>query len=170
MSEDTNPSIPHFGAAWGLRTLDVRHLLPLVTLEVAAQDLPWSQRMLEDELGHPDAQVYGALLEDRLWAYAAFRRLADELWLMNLATHPTMRRKGLGRALVTAGLQDADASRISGCWLEVRRGNRGAQVLYERMGFEKMGIRPRYYPPLPGRQVREDAVIMRRVIASKDLF
>jgi ribosomal-protein-alanine N-acetyltransferase len=42
--------------------------------------------------------------------------------------------------------------------LEVRPSNRPAQRLYERYGFERIGMRRGYYPSHGG---REDAVVMR---------
>jgi ribosomal-protein-alanine N-acetyltransferase len=42
--------------------------------------------------------------------------------------------------------------------LEVRPSNRPAQQLYERYGFERIGIRRGYYPAHGG---REDALVMR---------
>jgi ribosomal-protein-alanine N-acetyltransferase len=42
--------------------------------------------------------------------------------------------------------------------LEVRPTNEPALRLYQRYGFERIGVRPGYYPALGG---REDAVVMR---------
>jgi ribosomal-protein-alanine N-acetyltransferase len=42
--------------------------------------------------------------------------------------------------------------------LEVRPSNDAALRLYKRYGFERIGVRPGYYPAVGG---REDAVVMR---------
>lgn len=39
--------------------------------------------------------------------------------------------------------------------LEVRRSNEAAQALYQQLGFEVVGVRPRYY-----KDTEEDAVLM----------
>ena len=42
--------------------------------------------------------------------------------------------------------------------LEVRPSNAAAIRLYQRYGFERIGMRPGYYPAVGG---REDALVMR---------
>ena len=42
-------------------------------------------------------------------------------------------------------------------FLEVRPSNRGAQALYTRFGFSKVGVRRGYYPAFFG---REDALVL----------
>jgi ribosomal-protein-alanine N-acetyltransferase len=44
-------------------------------------------------------------------------------------------------------------------WLEVRESNIRARVLYERWGFEAVGLRKAYYPAAHGQ--REHALVMR---------
>lgn len=165
------PDARHFPlSGWQVHDLDPTSLPQLVALEKSAQSLPWSEGMLKEELLHSEARVLGAHRESTLWAFVAFRRIADELWVMNLATHPSMRRQGLAQALLTCGIQDMNDGQISQVMLEVRRGNRPARGLYAGMGFEEIGIRPGYYTPIPGSAVREDAVIMRRVILTQKSF
>jgi ribosomal protein S18 acetylase RimI-like enzyme len=43
-------------------------------------------------------------------------------------------------------------------FLEVRAGNEPAIALYERMGYQRVGIRKAYYPIHEGQ--REDALVM----------
>ena len=50
---------------------------------------------------------------------------------------------------------DNEARRLH---LEVRPSNRGALALYRRLGFRLVGVRPRYYQALNG---RENAWLMR---------
>lgn len=91
--------------------------------------LPWVRR---DEAG----SVVGFLLA---WS------VADELHLLELASHPDERRKGHGRALLTALIALAKTDKKRLVLLEVRRSNVAAIRLYESAGFEHTGVRPRYY-------------------------
>lgn len=134
----------------------------LATLERDAQPLPWSPTKLREELEHDHAHVLGAFDDDELVAYAAYRRIADEVWLLNLAVHPRARRQGLARALLEEGVRWARAVGASSLWLEVRAGNAAARHLYASSGFLEEATRRRYYPPLDGRGPREDAILMRR--------
>jgi len=49
------------------------------------------------------------------------------------------RRRGLGRALITAALQDGERRRLSLARLNVDAVNRGARALYEQLGFRQSG-------------------------------
>jgi ribosomal-protein-alanine N-acetyltransferase len=74
---------------------------------------------------------------------------------MNVAVGPEDRRKGTGRALLTALLERLeDDAQIT---LEVRRTNAGAIALYESFGFRAAGVRRRYY-----QDNGEDALILWR--------
>lgn len=79
------------------------------------------------------------------WGYIIYWLIADEMHLLNLAVHPRHRRRGIARALLTAGLEQARAQGAAMVWLEVRPSNNAALALYHSFGFEEIGIRPGYY-------------------------
>ena len=81
--------------------------------------------------------------------------VADELHLINIATHPSQRRRGVARALMQALLDHARAKRVRLVLLEVRRSNRAAIGLYRSHGFRAMGVRHGYYS-----DTSEDAIEM----------
>jgi ribosomal-protein-alanine N-acetyltransferase len=66
-----------------------------------------------------------------------------------------VRRTGIGRALCAAVLDWCRMQGATEVTLEVRAGNAGALALYERLGFQVTGRRPRYY-----RDPDDDAVAM----------
>ena len=80
--------------------------------------------------------------------------VADELHVLNVATHPAHRRLGVGRALMRESIAFATTKRLRHVLLEVKRSNRAAIELYRSVGFFAMGIRADYYPD------GEDAVEM----------
>ena len=65
--------------------------------------------------------------------------------------------RGHGRHLVQRLIDLARWHRAERLFLEVRPSNPVAQVLYESLGFNEIGRRPRYYPAKNG---REDAIVM----------
>ena len=77
--------------------------------------------------------------------YLAFGPTSDELHVLNVATVPAMRRRGIGRALVDTAVDHARGAEIRLVVLEVRRSNRAALQLYRRVGFAAMGVRRAYY-------------------------
>lgn len=88
------------------------------------------------DLDHAGDPVVAFLLA---WA------VADELHVINVATHPDHRRCGAARALLAELLTHARANRVRLVVLEVRRSNRAALSLYRSHGFCAMGIRRGYY-------------------------
>ena len=93
--------------------------------------------------------------EPTIIGYHCFWIVFEELRLMNLAVRKSMRRKGVGGALVTEALRLGVEHAATRAVLEVRASNDPARVLYARRGFVQIGCRPRYYTnPI------EDAVLM----------
>jgi ribosomal-protein-alanine N-acetyltransferase len=108
-----------------------------LTREIA---LPW---VIRDAGG----QIVGFLLA---WS------VADELHLLELASHPDQRRRGFGRALLAALIAHAQHAKKRLLLLEVRRSNQAAIALYESSGFRSTGVRRGYYS-----DTGEDALEMR---------
>jgi ribosomal-protein-alanine N-acetyltransferase len=82
--------------------------------------------------------------------------VADELHLLELASHPAQRRRGFARQLLDALVRHAREQHKRLILLEVRRGNLPAIGLYESFGFETTGVRRGYYS-----DTGEDALEMR---------
>jgi [ribosomal protein S18]-alanine N-acetyltransferase len=82
--------------------------------------------------------------------------VADELHLLELASHPERRRLGFARQLLSALLGYAHEQHKRLVLLEVRRSNLAAAALYESFGFETTGVRRGYYS-----DTGEDALEMR---------
>jgi ribosomal-protein-alanine N-acetyltransferase len=100
-----------------------------------------------EELTRPWTRAWAARAAEGA-APAAFLvawHVADEIHVLNVATTPSMRRRGFARALMDEVLSYAAAERIRIVILEVRRSNRAAIKLYRGLGFTALGVRPRYY-------------------------
>ena len=147
-----------------LRPLAMADLDALMAIEVRCYAWPWSRGNFIDSLaaGHW-AQGCWVPVEDgseTLAAYVWAMEGVDELHLLNLTVAPEWQRRGLALRLLEALMKEARRLRCERVFLEVRASNAGALRLYERAGFEAVGIRRGYYPDRPGR--REDAIVMRR--------
>lgn len=82
---------------------------------------------------------------------------ADEGEILNLATAPQFRRRGIARAIVTALLDRLERAGAKTVFLEVRASNTEGRALYASFGFHAVGRRPRYYTSPP-----EDALVLAR--------
>lgn len=80
--------------------------------------------------------------------------MVDEAHIVTIAVRETHRRQGIGESLLIAAIELAAASDQPVVTLECRVSNYAAQALYEKYGFRRVGIRPRYYAD------NEDAIIM----------
>lgn len=66
--------------------------------------------------------------------------------VMRLAVRGDCRRKGLGRALLRASLQEASSAGLDSAYLEVAVDNPQAQALYAAEGFRAVCTLPLYLP------------------------
>jgi ribosomal-protein-alanine N-acetyltransferase len=109
----------------------------------AAFDVP--QFSAREELRRPWTRCWVAREERRALAFLIAWHVADELHVLNVATCPAARRRGLATALMNRSLEYARQQQVRLILLEVRRSNRAAIRLYRKLGFTAMGVRPRYY-------------------------
>jgi ribosomal-protein-alanine N-acetyltransferase len=132
----------------------------VIELEKIAFRNPWSPELLRRELSHEWSTIL--LAEEpapggqfRLLGFLIYWIVHDELHILNVATAPEHRRRGVARAVLTAALAHGRARKCTLVTLEVRRNNEGALNLYRSFGFRAVGIRPNYYV-----DEGEDAIVM----------
>jgi ribosomal-protein-alanine N-acetyltransferase len=138
------------------RPLTAADLDAVASIEREVFTDPWSRRAFSDLLGLDHLRSFvveggkGVIV-----GYAVCSQVADEGEILNLATAPGARRKGIGPALLAAVLQWLGEHGAVRVFLEVRRSNEAAIAMYEAAGFATLGVRPNYY-----RRPTEDAVTM----------
>jgi ribosomal-protein-alanine N-acetyltransferase len=124
-------------------------------------DDPWSERAFLEELraGYhyvaarvaPQVDHEGvAPVDADLVGYAGLAFTAGppdaEAEVHTIGVDPAHQGRGIGRALLRALLEVADAVRAT-VFLEVRTDNAPAHALYAAEGFAVVGLRRRYYQP-----------------------
>ena len=123
-------------------------------LEKLCFSAPWSYEMLCETISHPESAFVCAFVDGEFAGYAGMLCVLDEGQICNVAVCPPFRRMGVGEALMQAQREAGNARDLSIMYLEVRAGNTAAQRLYEKMGWEKVGVRRNYYS-----NPREDGVL-----------
>jgi ribosomal-protein-alanine N-acetyltransferase len=151
--------------AWQLRRATIDDVPAIMELEQSTFTTDaWSEKSMRSEV----AGEYGYYLvafepehPERIDAYAGLLapRGAIEGDIQTIAVAPAARRSGLGRTLMLALIGEARKRGAREVFLEVRADNPGAQTLYRQLGFDEIGVRPRYYQP-----DGVDAVVMRLVV------
>lgn len=131
----------------------------VMDIEKEAFTNPWSLEMVKKELTNEWSNVL--LLEEstpwgwELRAFAIFWIVADEVHVLNVATHVASRRRGFGRTIMDEVVAVGRGRNCKLATLEVRRSNQAAIGLYAALGFRTVGMRPRYYA-----DNQEDAAVM----------
>jgi ribosomal-protein-alanine N-acetyltransferase len=106
---------------------------------------PWSKNMFLQELMHPEASSFKAVVDQKLAGYAFLHRILDEWTLLNLAVGERWRRQGIATALLNHILYMAEKKQLSRITLEVNEKNPAAIALYKKFGFQEIGRRAHYY-------------------------
>ena len=87
--------------------------------------------------------------------YVGVWLMVDEAHIVAIAVREAYRRRSLGERLLAGAIELALDNKQQSVTLEVRRSNTGAQALYEKYRFLKVGVRKRYYS-----DNHEDAIVM----------
>lgn len=134
-------------------------LSALLAVERAAYPLPWSERMLREEILHPLSFSRVAWEGPDPVGYLFARQIFEDLHITNIAVRPERRREGIARRLLADCLERARGEGILRALLECREKNRAAIGLYLDFQFEEVGRRPGYYV-----DTGEDAILFTRKI------
>jgi ribosomal-protein-alanine acetyltransferase len=91
----------------------------------------------------------------RIAGYICAWQVMDECTITNIAVHSDAQRRGIAGWMFAELTRIMDARQVKYYYLEVRDSNFGAQALYEKLGFRRVGLRKNYY-----HNPVEDAVVM----------
>lgn len=127
----------------------------IAELERECFSAPWSENAIWETMAGETSVFLVAECSGEICGYVGSYHAAGEGYITNVAVSGKMRRRGVGRALICALKEKAREMAFSFLTLEVRVGNLPAIALYESLGFENLGRRPRFYS-----NPTEDAYIM----------
>jgi GNAT superfamily N-acetyltransferase len=82
-------------------------------------------------------RAYVALIDDQIVGWVRSTMVGKATWCSNMYVHPTFRRRGIARALLTQMLQD-DVTH--GAQLAVLQASPTGAMLYTAMGYQPIGI------------------------------
>ncbi|WP_072582390.1 ribosomal protein S18-alanine N-acetyltransferase [Polynucleobacter sp. MWH-Adler-W8] len=169
-------SSPGKGAAeLSFMPMQAADLDEVLKIESVSHIHPWTKGNFSDSLaaGHwaycirpqVDQMVKGSYLDPAvLWAYCILFPAVDELHLLNITVSPHLRKLGLGQRMMAAIEGVAAQQKMPRIILEVRPTNLAAVSLYQKLGYEQIGVRKNYYPANPETGSREDALVMAKSI------
>ena len=129
----------------------------VLAIERVSFTVPWSRNLFLSEFRNTrvSLMLVARSPEGGIIGYIVCWVVADELHILDLATEPFWRRRGIARMLVLAAVREGAERGASRAFLEVRASNTAALLLYEGLGFNRTLVREGYYD-MPV----EDAVVM----------
>jgi ribosomal-protein-alanine N-acetyltransferase len=138
-----------------IRFIEKHDIDQVIAIEKLSFSIPWTKKMLENELKNPFSRYLILDISGKVIGYAGLWVILDEGHITNIAIHPCFRRQGYGTVLLQELISFARNNGIKALTLEVREGNHNAISFYTRFGFKTEGRRKNYYA-----NNGEDALIM----------
>ena len=162
--QTSEPQLPGSAVEAQFEPMTLDALEAVVRVELLAYPQPWSRGNFSDSLksGY-QAQLLtaGSGVGTVLLGYFVAMKGVDEVHLLNITVAPPHQRQGWARIMLDALAIWARGQGARWLWLEVRVSNERAKAVYEKYGFNHVGLRRNYYPSsAAGPNQREDALVM----------
>ena len=149
-----------------IRRLEIKDTDRVSEIENKSFLNPWSKEAIKESIlrsvtESPSFVITACAFEDELCGYAFLYIAAGEGELVNIAVDEKMRGCGIGTRLIEFLVSEAEknGTPLESICLEVRKSNDSAIRLYEKNGFENLGIRKNFYS-----NPKEDAIIMKMAL------
>lgn len=119
----------------------------------------WNYDILKEELEYSSSFFKVAKKNDiEIVGFAGFKAIVDEADIMNIVVKKSFRNNGVGSFLLENLISCAKEIKLNSLNLEVHENNLSAIYLYNKFGFEHIGIRKKYYNGI------NDAIIMKKML------
>lgn len=125
----------------------------IANIETNSFSTPWSENAISESL-NSGTTFYIARLNNKVVGYMGLSKVVGEGYVTNIAVLPEYRRLGIGEKILGYAIKNSK-NELEFISLEVRFSNNAAISLYEKLGFENVGVRKRFYT-----NPTEDAIIM----------
>ncbi len=137
-----------------LRKMKEGDLSYILEIENVSFPNPWREMTFRGEIynqpiSFPFVIVYKP--HKKVIGYIVFWQIKERMQINNIAIHPDYRRMGIAEAVLQQVLSEVRMGGTKFITLEVRPSNIAARTLYNKLGFDVMGIKENYYhdPPEP---------------------
>ena len=124
----------------------------MMTLERACFSDPWPESAMRSTFVVPVARILIARQDGGVVGFAIAYLIPPEGEIADICVAPQTRGQGIGKMLMEALMEGSHCNQF---WLEVRASNFAARRLYEKLGFQILGVRRNYYD-----HPKEDAILM----------
>ena len=134
------------------------HVPQIAEIEKKSIPQPWSEAAFAAALEDEKSVTLAAFCGDVLCGFITGVYLLDTADIYSVAVSADYRKKGIGKLLLEEffSVLPDDVQAVN---LEVRESNFPAIKLYEKTGFQSVGLRKNFYQDL-----RENAVLMTKIL------
>ena len=140
-----------------IRQMILEDVPQVAAIERLCFSAPWNENMIISSWESRLSCWLVAELDNCVVGYVGSEAVLDSADMMNIAVAPEYRKRGIAEALIRALVECLQKRDILFLLLEVRVSNMPAIALYNKLGFEQVGCRPKYYS-----NPREDALVLRK--------
>ena len=130
--------------------MQIRHMtkedcVQVAAIEAASFSVPWSLNAFTETVEKENFRYFVAEEEGEILGYCGFLFVLDEAEIPNVCVKASARKRGIGKQIMTALMEEAKKLGMAVLYLEVRESNTPARTLYKSLGFEENGIRKNFY-------------------------
>lgn len=118
----------------------------------------WNANILKSELESENSKYIVAKENNEIIGFAGIIVTPVDVEITNIVTKKSKRKKGIGKSLLDKLIEMAKELKSETISLEVNEKNNIAIHLYEKCGFEKVGLRKKYYNGI------DNAIIMTKIL------
>lgn len=129
-----------------IRKAEVKDILYIEKLEKTVFKRSLGEKFLLQELtNNPFSHYFVYQKGNKVIGYIGFRAYDNQAEMMNFIISPDHQNEGLGEELLTYSLDYFTHLDIKMITLEVKKSNKKALYIYEKLGFKVSHIRKEYY-------------------------
>jgi len=146
---------------YNIKSLTLHELPEIMDIGHRAYNISWSTSVMRDTIQAAHTKIWG-IYDDKSCRFIGFAVLSviiDEADLLMICIDPDYQRRGFGAKILSFIINKAKDLKLGNIFIEVRASNVPAISIFEKHGFNPIGLRADYYPDKIG-VGREDAIIM----------
>jgi len=129
-----------------IRKAEVKDIFYIVKLENQVFNHSLGKSFLLQELTeNVFSHYYVYEMNKVIIGYIGFRVFDEQAEMMNFLIDPNYQNDGLGTELLSYCINELEKLKVSTIMLEVRKSNKKAQHVYEKLGFKISHTRKKYY-------------------------
>lgn len=107
--------------------------------------VPWSEKSFREAAVKTETIYVVAEEDGEILGYAGAWCVFGEADITNVCVRKVSRKQGIGTKMLQFLIEEGVNVKIKTFFLEVRESNSAAISLYEKFGFQKIGIRKNFY-------------------------